>query len=214
MENAKDRAIDAIKAATIEGPVRVRTIKAVAQIDTSGKAFKLFLDGTRRQGDAVLKALKEAGVITTVRQAKPGVKAQYAVTDEYKEEVIVPEYEEDATEAELEARYQKMVDQIYPTLDELQESWELSPGLKHAALREAVEGSQGYLEGKLGDAVDSILWALIIFPDGVTAEDFSLEGESGEFSERTLKSAIATLKAAGVVGVRGAGRQVRKYYLV
>lgn len=205
--DAKSRAIEAIVAVTTEGPVRERAIAAVAQLNTQGTAFRIYLTGSKRQSDATLRALKEAGVIATVTRAKPGAKATYVTTEEFRDEVAVqkqdahPEGAPIPFESFFDA-YSDLVDQLYPTLDELQESWKLPvqqryEGLAAAALVEGIE-----TEGKKGDAVDTVLWTLSLMEDGVTIEDFSLEGRFHTYSIRTLREALADLKAVGIVRVK------------
>lgn len=216
-------AIEAIRAHTVEGPVRERAIAALAQVDGSGKGFKLFLEGTRRQADATLKALREAGIIQTVAKPRPGVKAVHVATDSYTDEVCdatADEVRSDAKGVQNAHAYSYQPSEWAPSFA-YEEGMRLieAPGYTPPGedvfkkLRAKATAAGVESEGKLGDAVDTVLWSLAIFPAGLTFEDFSLEGAQGSFSKRTLETAIAALKAASMLEVIGTGRQPRLYCL-
>lgn len=222
--DARNRAIEAIRQITPEGAVRSRAISAVGQIETSGEPFKLFLQGTRRQGDAVLKVLRDAGIIETAAAAKPGIKAyhraQLAFRDARDASEAEPEQKahEDGARLESSSGYAPTAisyDELYAMLPAVEATWTTPASFKVRQLRARAAAAGIETEGKIGAAVDTVLWTVALFHGvGVSFADFSLEGAGITFSERTLKSAIAQLVAAEIVKVEGSGPQARTYSLV
>lgn len=215
-----DRAAEAIRTATIEGPVRARTLSALAQVDLSGRPFKLFLEGTRRQADAVIRTLRDAGIIERVSKSAPGVKTTYRVAEIYKVRLparISAKPVQDAHEEGVRTTVEdnrELISELYDILPAVEESWKseearLIESLKDRALAHGVD-----VDGKIGAAVELIISSLVYYSDGLTVRDFGLELEEVSFSDRTLKNALAALKTAGIIEVIGGGPKVAIYRAV
>ena len=225
---------EAVQNATVEGPVRKRALDALAQVDGTGRSFKLFIEGSKRQIDCTLKALKEAGVIKVVTRSRPGFKAIYRVTEGFMNDFTLAQ-EPTEESGDPEAYFPRLIDDSWlelqmPPVKPSQWKYVASVWVPRFSIEEGrdpsltsedvfrslrrIATSKGIeADGKIGNAVDTTLWTIAVFPIGVSFNDFSLEGEHGEFSERTLKTAIAQLKAAGIIEVHGTGRQPRVYML-
>ena len=226
---------EAVQNATVEGPVRKRALDALAQVDGTGRSFKLFIEGSKRQIDCTLKALKEAGVIKVVTRSRPGFKAIYRVTEGFMNDFTLAQEPTEESDETVDGLFPRLVDDAWvkvqmppvkPTqwkyvasvwvprfsVEEGREpsltSEDIFRSLRRIATSKSIEA-----DGKIGNAIDTVLWTIAVFPAGVSFSDFSLEGDSGPFSERTLKSALAQLKTAGIIEVHGTGRQPRVYML-
>ena len=220
---SRDRAAEAIKNTTVEGPVRARALRALAQVDLSGKPFTIVHEGTRRQSDAVVKVLREAGIMEPAGKPAPGMRASYRVAGEFR--AITPksaphtsaDAKQDAhntgvrTTVLWEDVARAHYDELYELLPAAEDSWRSEEAQRAEQLRDAAIASGVDVDGKIGAAVELIIWSLACYTDGLTVQDFGLELDEVSFSDRTLKNALAELKDAGIVEVIGGGPKPALY---
>lgn len=210
--------ITAIEAITPEGPVRARAIRALAQVDRTGRAFTIVHEGTRRQSDTVVKVLREAGIMEPAGRPSPGMRASYRITDELKmgaptvADAVKNAHEEGARTTVLWsevpiARY----DELYELLPAVEASWKSEDAQRAESMMDRAIAFGVETEGKIGAAVELIIWSLACYTDGLTIQDFGLELDEVSFSDRTLKNALAELKDAGIVEVIGGGPKPALY---
>lgn len=217
---SRDRAAEAIRTSTIEGPVRARAIRALAQVDFSGKPFTIVHEGTRRQSDAVVKVLREAGIMEPAGKPAPGMRASYRIADAYKVREVShtrAEVRQDTHDGGVrttalwsEAPVANYAE-LYELIPGVEDSWKSEEAQRAEQLRDAAIGFGVETEGKIGAAVELIIWSLACYPDGLTLQDFGLELDEVSFSDRTLKNALAELKDAGIVEVIGGGPKPALY---